>query len=322
MKILIASSIYPDAIAELSLRHDVICAFGADEEMLKRQIAGCEALIFRSGVQITADVMRAAPGLQLIMRAGSGIDNIDLNYVYENRIKLVRIPGPGAKAVAEMSFGLMLALARNILTADKLLRQGHWAKHELTGHLLQGKALGIVGAGNIGTRVGRLGAAWGMEVLGCVEFPSAEAAARLSKCGIRLAPTEEVVAKSDFVSLHVPLKESTRNLINAEYLARMKPGAFLVNLARGGVVDESALYEALCRGHLAGAALDVHQHEGEGKVSPLAGLDNVILTPHMGAGAIDSQREIGEIILENIDAYLTESAERNVTFDLEMAAVI
>jgi phosphoglycerate dehydrogenase-like enzyme len=256
------------------------------------------------------------------MRAGSGIDNIDLDYVFENDIKLVRIPGPGAKAVAEMSFALMLALARNVLKADRLLRQGHWAKHELTGHLLQGKVLGVVGAGNIGIRVGHLGHAWGMEVLGCVEHPTPEAAFRLSRSGIRLAPLPAVLAGSDFVSLHVPLQASTRNLINAESLAQMKPGAFLVNLARGGVVDEAALYEALRSGHLAGAALDVHEREGQGKISPLAELENVILTPHIGAGTIDSQREIGEIILESIHSYLAEKAGQELILTPEMAEAV
>lgn len=315
MKILCASSIYPDSIAQLRLNHDVVCAFGADEETLKKQIADCDVLVFRSGVQITADVMRAAPDLKLIMRAGSGIDNIDLGYVEEQNIKLIRIPGPGAKAVAEMSFALMLGLARNVLKADRMLRQGHWAKHELTGHLLQNKVLGIVGAGNIGIQVGRLANAWGMKVIGCIEYPSVETAERLSLHGIQMVPFSAVLANSDFVTLHVPLKTSTRNLINAESLAEMKPGAFLVNLARGGVVDEGALYDALCSGRLAGAALDVHEREGQGKISPLAELENVILTPHIGAGAIDSQREIGEIIIDAIESFQNETAESELIFD-------
>jgi phosphoglycerate dehydrogenase-like enzyme len=178
--------------------------------------------------------------------------------------------------------------------------------------------LGIVGAGNIGTQVGRLANAWGMNVLGCIEFPSAESAARLSKSGIKLVPFPAVLASSDFITLHVPLKESTRNLINAENLARMKPGAFLVNLARGGVVNEAALYDSISSGHLAGAALDVHEHEGEGKISPLAELENVILTPHIGAGAIDSQKEIGEIIIENIDVFQAESIEQEFALEQEM----
>jgi D-3-phosphoglycerate dehydrogenase len=309
VKILIASSIYSESIEKLrAQQHDVVCAFNAKQEVLKPLIADREVLIFRSGVQITADVMACAPNLRLILRAGSGVDNIDLDYVREHGIRLVRIPGPGAKAVAEMSFALMLALARNVLVADRLLRQGRWAKQELTGYLLTGKVLGIVGTGNIGSRVGQLGAAWAMNVIGCVEHPSPIVAEALQAKGIRLTDCAEVLSEADFVTIHVPLKPSTRNLIDATALAQMKQGAFLVNLARGGVVDESALYKALTEGHLRGAALDVHMQEGEGKISPLAELPNVILTPHIGAGTIDSQREIGAIVLETIAAYLDEQA--------------
>jgi D-3-phosphoglycerate dehydrogenase len=308
MKILFASSIFPGAIEKIKEEHEVICAFNAKEEELKKQIKDCEVLVFRSGVQISAEVMECAPTLKLLIRAGSGIDNVDVGYVRRKGLRLVRIPGPGAKAVAEMSFALLLALARNVLEADRLTRQGIWAKHELTGFLLTGKTLGIIGAGNIGSRVGQLGVAWGLEVIGCVEFPNPAVASKLWEKGIRLADIDEVLAKADFVSIHVPLKDSSRNLINAEAFAKMKPGAFLVNLARGGVVDESALYKALKEGRLLGAALDVHATEGNGTISPLAEFNNVILTPHIGAGTFDSQREIGDIVIETLNSYVLEQA--------------
>jgi phosphoglycerate dehydrogenase-like enzyme len=221
-----------------------------------------------------------------------------------------------------MSFGLMLALARNLLEADRLTRQGRWAKHELTGHALKSKVLGIVGAGNIGSLVGQLGIAWGMSVVGCVERPTPLIADRLREKGIRLTGCDEVLAEADFVSLHVPLKASTRNLIDARALAQMKRGAFLINLARGGVVDEAALYQALMEGHLRGAALDVHAAEGEGKISPLAGLDNVILTPHIGAGTFDSQREIGEIVIQSIDSFLIEETAPELATQRELVTII
>ena len=308
MKILFASSIFPGAIEKIKEEHEVICAFNAKEEELKKQIKDCEVLVFRSGVQISAEVMECAPTLKLLIRAGSGIDNVDVGYVRRKGLRLVRIPGPGAKAVAEMSFALLLALARNVLEADRLTRQGIWAKHELTGFLITGKTLGIIGAGNIGSRVGQLGVAWGLEVIGCVEFPNPAVASKLWEKGIRLADIDEVLAKADFVSIHVPLKDSSRNLINAEAFAKMKPGAFLVNLARGGVVDESALYKALKEGRLLGAALDVHATEGNGTISPLAEFNNVILTPHIGAGTFDSQREIGDIVIETLNSYVLEQA--------------
>lgn len=303
MKILLASSIHSEAIEGLRSRHDVLCAFNGSKEVLQEKIADREVLIFRSGVQIDADVMESAPDLKLIVRGGSGVDNIDLDYVRRRGLPMVRVPGPGAKAVAEMSFGLMLVLARNILPADRLLRQGRWTKHEMTGYQLKGKTLGIIGAGNIGTRTGKLGVAWGMDVLGCVEHPTPAAADRLQENGMRLVDSDELLARSDFVSVHVPLKPSTYHLIDARALALMKPGAYLINMARGGVVDEQALYEALRESRLRGAALDVHEQEGDGMISPLAGLPNVVLTPHIGAGTFDSQREIGVIIKETVDAF-------------------
>lgn len=311
MKILIASSICPDAIAALEAEHDIVRAFGAPKADLRSLIADREALIFRSGVKITAPVMENAPGLRLIVRAGSGYENIDLDHVRRRRIRFVRIPGPGAQAVAEMSFCLMLALARKLRWADGEWRRGNWVKSAAEGHLLRGKTLGIVGAGNIGSRTGKLGAAWGMRVLGCVERPGPERRARLRRDGIELAGLTEVLAESDFVSVHVPLQASTRNLLGGGALALMKPGAFLVNLSRGGVVDEKALYDALTSGRLAGAGLDVHQNEGDGQISPLAALENVLLTPHIGASTVDSQREIGRIILSVIQEAATKPVSEN-----------
>lgn len=307
MKILIASKIHPASIETLKENHEVVCAFGADQDVLKSLIPNSDILIFRSGVQITADVMAAAPGLKLLIRAGSGVDNLDMEYVTQRGLKLIRVPGPGAKAVAEMTFAMMLALARNLLEADRLTRQGHWAKSEMTGYQLTGKVLGVLGAGNIGSLVGMMGAAWGMRVLACVEHPSPERARQFEELGIEMATCEQALAEADFISVHIPLKPSTRNFIDEASLARTKRGAYLVNIARGGVVDEAALYSLLSSGHLGGVALDVHQAEGEGKVSPLAEFKNVILTPHIGASTFDSQKEIGEIVIETVRAFTTES---------------
>jgi phosphoglycerate dehydrogenase-like enzyme len=188
--------------------------------------------------------------------------------------------------------------------ADRALRQGHWPKPTLGGPLLHGKTLGIVGAGNIGGLVGQMGAAWGMHAIGCVANPNETVAQQLLGRGVRLTDFDEVLTSSDFLCLHTPLDESTRHLIDAEALARMKPGSLLVNVARGGVVDEAALLEALTRGDtVAGAALDVHEIEGEGTRSPFTDLDNVVLTPHIGAMAVDSQRLIGERIVELVQAH-------------------
>jgi phosphoglycerate dehydrogenase-like enzyme len=305
MKILIVSSISTEAIETLRERYDVSCAFNAKDQLIKSLIRDCEILIFRSGVRITSEVLECAPKLRLLVRAGSGTDNVDLEYVEKSGITFSRIPEPGAQAVAEMSFGLMLALARNLIRADQLTRQGRWAKDELTGQSLYGKVLGIVGAGNIGSRVGQLGAAWGMRPVGCVEDPSDIVEAQLKRKGIHLTDLDEVVSSADFLSIHVPLTESTRHLLDARMLSRMKTGAYLINLARGGVVDEQALYkELIAGGRLRGAALDVHETEGEGKISPLAALPNVILTPHIGAMTVDAQRDIGRRAVAIIDSFV------------------
>jgi phosphoglycerate dehydrogenase-like enzyme len=303
VRILLASRIDPGAESRLRAAHEVATAFGAPEPELCLAIADRDALVFRSGVQITSRVIEAAHRLRLIVRAGSGMDNIDLAAVERRGLRFERIPGPGAQAVAEMAFALMLALARNLLPADRRIRQGRFAKQEMTGYLLCGKTLGVVGAGNIGSKVGRMGAAWGMKVLGCVENGGPGQAERLAAHGIRRASLDEVLRRSDFVSIHVPLQDSTRLLIDDAALARMKRGAFLVNLARGGVVDEQALLRALASGQLAGAGVDVHEREGDGAISPLAGLENVVLTPHIGASTHDSQREIGEEIVRAIESF-------------------
>ena len=304
MKLLIASAIDPQTIEQLQAQHEVVCAFSPAAEALKKHIADREVLIFRSGVNIDRDVMASAPELKLIVRAGSGFDNIDVEYAKSRNIRLVRIPGPGAQAVAEMAFALMFGLSRRVLEADRLWRLGKWVKTEMTGFNLNGKTLGIVGCGNIGTRTGQIGAALGMNVLGCVEHESPQVEANLLKQNITLKPFKAVLAESDFVSIHVPLQNSTRNLFNGDTLAQMKRGAFLVNLARGGVVNETALLRALTDGHIRGAGLDVHEREGDGKISILAGLPNVILTPHIGASTHDAQREIGQQIMRIMSAFI------------------
>ncbi len=326
MKILIASSIDPDAITALEQEHDVIRAFNADTEHLRAAAADREVVVFRSGVQLSEHVLDGAPNLQLLLRAGSGLDNVDIAAATRRGVEVVRVPGSSAQPVAEFTFALLLCLVRKVAMADRLLRQGHWPKAQLSGPLLTGKTLGIVGAGRIGSRVGQLGAAWGMRVIGCVAGPTPAAQARLAARGIMLASFDTVVAEADFLCLHVPLDEVTRHMIDARLLSQMKRGSYLINVARGGVVDEAALYPALTEGgRLAGAALDVHEREGEGTQSPFADLPNVVLTPHIGAMALDSQRLIGERVVELVSAHQKghlreklapeEIGNQNVTID-------
>jgi len=309
MNILIASSISQHAIDQLSDRHDVICAFGAPEDKLASLAHDRDMIIFRSGVQISKKVMGAAPNLKFLVRAGSGLDNLDVPYSKSRGLKLIRIPEPGAKAVAELTFAFMLALSRHLIRADREWKKGHWIKGDLKGYLLRGKVLGVIGAGNIGGLVGHMGSQWGMTVLGCVakEEYTPEIEANLVAKGVRLTTFEEVVTNADYLTVHVPLMDATRNLINKDVIQTMKPGSYLMSLARGGVVNEEDLYDELKNGsRLRGAALDVHANEGEGKISPLAELPNVILTPHIGAQTFDSQREIGDRVVAAVDQFENE----------------
>jgi phosphoglycerate dehydrogenase-like enzyme len=291
-------------------KYDVSFIPNAKEGEVQKHIKDQEVLIFRSGLKVSSDVMKSGRELKLLIRAGSGTDNVDMDYVQEQGIDFRRIPGPGAQAVAELTFGLMLGLARHIVSANNLWRQGVWAKSALTGYLLTGKILGVVGAGNIGARVGQLGAAWGMQVIGCIASPmTAERDKALAQQGIRLTNFDEVITTADFLSLHVPLKASTRYLMNKTVFARMKEGSYIINVARGGVMNEQDLYDELTTGNkLRGAALDVHEREGDGEISPLAKLPNVILTPHIGSQAYDAQREIGRAILDILASYAREKS--------------
>jgi phosphoglycerate dehydrogenase-like enzyme len=320
MRVLVASKIDPDAIATLSASHDVVTAIGATRPELERLMVDREALVFRSGLDIDRALLDSAPQLTTIVRAGSGLDNLDLAAVRARGIHLERIPGPGARAVAELTFALFLGLARQVLVVDRQLRTGHWAKNEVVGWNLGGKTLGIVGLGSIGSTVARLGQGWDMRVVGCVDHPNAERAAKFAAHDIELLTLEEVLEQSDFVSVHVPLGPETRGLIGRAELARMKPRSFLVNIARGGIVDEAALLEALTNGERpTGAGLDVHVAEGEGKISPLAALPNVIVTPHIGASTVDAQREIGVEIVRIIEDRARSSSEGPM--DMDKAAV-
>lgn len=303
MNLLIISPIAAEAVEALSARHQVVRVSPADTGRFLELLAEAEALVFRSGVQLDAGLLDAAPRLRLLVRAGSGLDNVDLAYVRRRGLHLVNVPGPGAQAVAEMAIGLILALSRHIVHAHGLLTRGVWAKDELSGHLIAGKTLGIIGLGAVGTRVAELGRTLGMTPIACIAGHGAVCGSPNGH-GVPFVPFEDLFGTADVVSLHVPLTDATRHVIDAGALARMRPGALLVNLSRGGVVDEVALRDAIIRpGGLGGAALDVHEHEGDGARSPLAGLPNVILTPHIGAMALESQRAIGDRVVEIVSAF-------------------
>jgi phosphoglycerate dehydrogenase-like enzyme len=307
MRILIASPIDAEAVVRLAEEHEVTCALGASERELARIVPGHEVLVFRSGVTLSRAVLEPATELRLLIRAGSGLDNVDLAAVERLGVPLLRIAEPGARAVAELALAHMLALARNLLQLDGLARQGHWAKHIFENHLLLGRTLGVVGVGQVGRCLGSLAAALGLRVVGCVKRPSPERAESLRREGIELADFDEVVARADFLSVHVPLDETTRGLVGATVLERMRPGSYLIHLSRGGVVDEAALFDALRSGErLRGAGLDAHEHEGPDLAAELRRLPNVVLTPHVGACTVETQRAIGREILAAVRALASQ----------------
>ena len=303
MQILLASPIHQAATADLSRRHEVTRISSTPDVVGDPGLATCEVLVVRSGVTISRQVLHEAPKLQLVVRAGSGLDNLDLRHLEERGIGLVRVPGPGARAVAELTLALALAVGRRIAEADRQVRLGQWRKHELTGPLLEGRTLGIIGAGNIGSVVGQLGSAWGMRAVGCIEGDSDAARARTTQAGIELASFDTCVSAADILTIHVPLTPATRHLVNGGVFDRLRPGSIIINTARGGVMDEDALYSALASGHVAGAGLDVHERESDGSVPRLAEFPNVVLTPHIGAMASDAQRQIGMRVVELINAH-------------------
>jgi len=265
-------------------------------EDLIKQIPEYDAVIVRSRTKITSSVIEAGKKLKVIGRAGIGVDNIDVEAASKKNIVVVNTPESSTQAVAELTIGLMLSLARKIPLGDRGIKEGRWLKNELMGIELRGKTLGIIGLGRIGSRVGALAKAFGMKIIvnDIAKLPEQ----LIKSLEAEVVDLDTLLSRSDFVTLHVPLTPQTKHLINRERLAKMKRGAYLINTSRGGVVDEEALYEALKEGQLAGAALDVFEHEPP--TSEVVKLPNVICTPHIGAQTIEAQDAAGEMLAEKV----------------------
>ncbi|WP_161990388.1 NAD(P)-dependent oxidoreductase [Streptomyces alboflavus] len=271
------------------------------QDELLTLVRDADAIVVRSGVRITAEVLNAAPKLRIIARAGVGVDNIDLATARANGVTVFNVPGGSANAVAELALGLMFSAARNIALADGQVRRNIWRKAELGGTELTDKVLGLVGLGAIGSRIATLCRAIGMSVVATVGSRTPERVATWSERGVDIVDSlDEVLDRADFLCLAVPLTERTRSLLSATELVRMKPSAYLVNVSRGGVVDEDALLDALKNGEISGAATDVLKNEKH--PTPLSELDNIVLTPHIGAMTHETQARIGAIVAENIRA--------------------
>ncbi len=280
---------------------------GKDKERLLQVIGDYDGLAIRSATKVTEKLLNAAGKLQVIGRAGIGVDNVDVPAASRRGVIVMNTPFGNAITTAEHAISLMMAVARQIPQANESTHAGKWEKSRFMGTELTGKTLGVIGAGNIGSIVCDRALGLKMKVIAYDPYLSEE---RARQMGVTKVELDELLARADFITLHVPLTDKTRNIISAEAIARMKPGARLVNCARGGLVDEAALAEALKSGHVAGAAFDVFAEE-PAKNSPLFGLPNVVVTPHLGASTKEAQENVAIQVAEQMSDYLLTGAVTN-----------
>ena len=307
MKIVLAEKVSPATLAILQKEHGWNCVTADKITDLSAELADADALIVRSAVQADAKLLAAAPKLRIIGRAGVGVDNIDADEATRRGIVVMNTPGANAVAVAELTLGLMISMCRSIPRANASMHAGKWDKKSLQGSELRGKTLGIVGCGRIGMEVARRARAFGMELIGYDPF-IAPVIAREN--GITLVPIDDIFGQSDFLSLHVGLTPQTEGLINKTSLAIMKKGVRIVNCARGELIVDEALAEAIKSGHVAGAALDVFRQEPL-KDSPYFGLDNVLLSPHIAGSTDEAQEAIGIQLANQVRDYLKLGVVQN-----------
>ncbi len=298
-RVLVASRISRSAVELLKSRgFEVVEVNEPPEEELANLIKGFHAIIVRSKPRVTRRVIAAADALRVIARAGVGLDNIDVEAAEKKGIKVINAPESVTQAVAELAVGLMLAVARKIAFSDRKMRSGEWVKHEAVGLELKGKTLGIVGFGRIGKAVARICYhGFGMKIVYTDQIRDPEAEREFNAEHVDL---ETLLRRADIVSLHVPLTPETKHMINEDRLRLMKKTAILINTSRGAVVDTNALVKALREGWIAGAGLDVYEEEPLPKDSPLLGLENVVLTPHIGASSVEAQEKAGLEVAQKI----------------------
>jgi len=312
MKIVLAEKVSPATLAVLKeepgwnvVTADQIAKLGPGG--LETELADADALIVRSAVQVDAKLLESAPKLRLIGRAGVGVDNIDTDAATHRGIVVMNTPGANAVAVAELTLGLMVAMARAIPRANATMHAGKWEKKTLQGSELRGKTFGIVGLGRIGMEVARRARSFGMELIGYDPF-IAPVVARENQ--VTLVPIDEIFKRSDYLTLHVGLTTQTEGMINATSLKIMKPGVRIINCARGELIVDEALAEALKSGHVAGAALDVFRKEPL-KDSPYFELENVLLSPHVAGSTDEAQEAIGIQLAQQVRDYLKLGVVQN-----------
>ena len=308
MKIVIPDTLPDSAVALLEAEGWTVDARGGrSPEQLSADLADADALIVRSATRVTAELISAARQLRVVARAGTGVDNVDLDAASARGILVLNAPGANSISVAEHAFALMLASARLITRADTDMKAGHWTKRSLQGAELRGKTLGVVGLGRVGREVVRRALAFDMTVVAHDPFIAAQVAADL---GIQLVPLDMLVEQADFITLHLPSTDATRGLVSRALLARCKPGARIINTARGDLVDEAALTEALAEGRIGGAGLDVFREEPPAGTT-LTGLSDVVATPHIGGATVEAQELVGLEAATGVREYLRAGIVRN-----------
>ncbi len=307
MRVLVADEISSTGIQMLRAEgYEVDVKTGMSEDELASVIGGYDVLVVRSATKATRKVIEASR-LRVIGRAGIGVDNIDVGAATERGILVMNAPSGNVVSTAELTIGLIFAAARRIAEADASMRRGEWKRKELKGAQVSGKTLGIIGLGRVGAEVAKRAAALGMTVIAFDPLVSPEVGVKLH---VRLVNLDRLLQDSDFVSIHTPLTQQTKDLIGKAELSKMRKGAVLINCARGGVVREDALHEALAAKAITCAAIDVYSKEPP-KDSPLLKLPNIILTPHLGASTSEAQEDVGAEIAEQIIAYLKHNEIRN-----------
>src|SRR5690242_5426173 len=326
LKILIADPISQRGVEELSRDGavEVVVKTGLGESQLVDFVPDFAALIVRSQTKVTAKILNAAKKLRVVGRAGVGVDNVDVETATRRGVVVLNAPGANTISTAEHTFSLLLSLARNIARADATLKDGIWDRKNLEGVELYNKTLGIIGMGRIGSELSRRAIAFGMRV---VAFDPYLSASRARSLQVELVEDlDELLPVADFISLHTPLTTETHHILNAERLAKTKCGVRVINCARGGLIDESALADAISSGRVAGAALDVFETEPLPADSPLRKMSKLVLTPHLGASTAEAQESVGIEIAQSIRAALLEGTIRNAvnmpTLDAKTLALI
>ncbi|HZL32532.1 MAG TPA: hydroxyacid dehydrogenase, partial [Verrucomicrobiae bacterium] len=296
MRILVAEAVAAEGVAILRQHHEVDERIGLTKDDYRALLPDYDALVVRSQVQVDADLIEAGRRLVVIGRAGVGVDNVDLDAATRAGITVVNAPTGNTIAAAEHTLALLYVLARRVAAADASVRRGEWKRSQFTGVELRGRTLGIIGLGKIGQAIAKRARAMEMTVLAVDPYVSTDGAALH---GVELVTLDALLERADAITVHVPLTRQTRGMIGAPEIARMKAGAFLLNVARGGILDEAAVADALRSGHLGGAGIDVFEREPP-VGSPLLDAPHTVLTPHLGASTAEAQVLVAEEVAAQI----------------------